>query len=342
VITREIEKKPFSSAVSNNPGINARPRSAKPLNNGIPIFTHERAEERATKKHQTIQIPQFELAPNEEKNNVLLRYSSVLSNRPTQLCDQHRKKFADFTMYRNLTKDIEDEFDKGKESDGNASADEADTTLDAGKMSFNANKPTFEEYVNKYVFTKTLELKKKPFDNQLQPPNSSVSKQRVSQNIDLSVLDTSALAQENGYNMLTDENRNSENKSKSKRDVNEFLPKFLAKQIIDKRASSYSNLQSLGMASTITVVNCNGKATLMNINDNILAKEKPRVPSSANNYPTPLSRLNQRFISEKQNDGTSSKFEETIDDDSVYGNFSNKKGSVEKTFRPIIMKKKYK
>ena len=29
---------------------NQRPRSAKPLNNGIPIFTHERAEERATKQ----------------------------------------------------------------------------------------------------------------------------------------------------------------------------------------------------------------------------------------------------------------------------------------------------
>ena len=51
-----MEKKPFKNVITSSQMNMAfqRPRSAKALNNGIPIFTHERAEERATKKQQTV------------------------------------------------------------------------------------------------------------------------------------------------------------------------------------------------------------------------------------------------------------------------------------------------
>ncbi len=49
--------KPLGSNVALQSQVsNQRPRSAKPLNNGIPIFTHERAEERATKKTNVLLI----------------------------------------------------------------------------------------------------------------------------------------------------------------------------------------------------------------------------------------------------------------------------------------------
>lgn len=143
---------------------------------------------------------------------------------------------------------------------------------------------------------------------------------------------------------ISDENKNNENKNKSRKDVNEFLPKFLTKQMVEKRASSYNNLQHLGMTSTISVVNCNGTATLMNINDNILTKEKQRVPNSAVSNTTSLSRLNNSFTT-KQNDGALgfSKIEDVIYDDSALVNYQTRlKGNVEKAFRPVFMKKKHK
>jgi hypothetical protein len=40
----------------------SRPKSSKPLNNGIPIFTSERAEERAAKKIRNVRIESSNLS----------------------------------------------------------------------------------------------------------------------------------------------------------------------------------------------------------------------------------------------------------------------------------------